>query len=155
MPSQLNRVELSISSDPHNLPIVRGAVEKMAALEGFGPGDVYALTLAIDEALANVIKHGYGGQPNQPIVITLERVRSADDRPGIRVQVRDQGRQVDPSQIKGRDLSEIRPGGLGVHIIRSVMDAYHWSCPADGGMLLEMVRYLAPTNCVPVVQKSA
>ncbi|HUN80457.1 MAG TPA: ATP-binding protein [Phycisphaerae bacterium] len=147
MSSDINRVELTIHSDPRNLPIVRAAVEKLAALEGFEPHDVYHITLAIDEALANVIKHGYGGKCDQPIVITLQPVRSPDGRPGISVCVRDQGRQVDPALIKGRDLEEVRPGGLGVHIIQSVMDAYNYSCPVDGGMLLEMVKYASAKNC--------
>ena len=57
--------------------------------------------------------------------------------------VRDRGRQVDPTTIKSRDLAEVRPGGLGVHIIQSVMDEYNYSCPPDGGMLLEMKKYVS------------
>lgn len=135
-------IELNITSNARSLPIVRGAVEKMARLEGFGENETHALMLAIDEALANVIKHGYDGDPNQPIAITLEPVLSSDGRPGIAVQVRDKGRQVDPSTIRSRDLSDVRPGGLGVHIIQSVMDECDYSCPPDGGMLLRMVKYV-------------
>jgi anti-sigma regulatory factor (Ser/Thr protein kinase) len=140
----VNRVELSITSNAKSLPIVREAAEKMAHLEGFSDLDAHALALGIDEALSNVIRHGYDGQPDQPITITLEPVKAPDGRPGLSVAVRDQGRQVDPSTIKSRDLSEIRPGGLGVHIIQSVMDEYNYSCPPDGGMLLEMIKYVSP-----------
>jgi len=136
-------VELSITSSTRSLPIVRGAVERMAKLEGFCDEDAHALTWAIDEALANVIKHGYDGRPDQPISITLRTVRAADGRGGIAVAVRDKGRQVDPGSIQGRDLDDIRPGGLGVHIIRTVMDEHCYSCCPDGGMLLEMVKYVA------------
>ena len=121
---------------------MRGAVEKMAGLEGFSGDEAHALMLAIDEALANVIKHGYDYQPDQPITITLVPVNSPDGRAGLSVTVRDHGRQVDPSMIKGRDLEEVRPGGLGVHIIQSVMDEYNYSCPPDGGMLLVMTKYV-------------
>lgn len=137
----MSRVELNITSNARCLPIVRSAVEKMASMEGFPSDDAHELTLAIDEALANVIKHGYDGQPDQPISISLEPVRSADGRAGLSVSVRDKGRQVDPSTIKSRDLAEVRPGGLGVHIIQSVMDEYNYSCPPDGGMLLEMKKF--------------
>jgi anti-sigma regulatory factor (Ser/Thr protein kinase) len=135
-------IELNITSNARSLPIVRGAVEKMARLEGFGENETHSIMLAIDEALANVIKHGYNGDPNQPIAITLDPVRSADGRAGIAVWVRDQGRQVDPTTIRSRDLSDVRPGGLGVHIIQSVMDECNYSCPTDGGMLLKMVKYV-------------
>ncbi len=152
---ETNAVELNITSNARSLPVVRGAVEKMARLEGFGEVDAHSLILAIDEALANVIKHGYDGDPNQPIAITLEPVRSADGRSGISVQVRDQGRQVDPKTIRSRDLSDIRPGGLGVHIIQSVMDEYNYSCPPDGGMLLKMVKYVASVPVAATGQTGA
>jgi anti-sigma regulatory factor (Ser/Thr protein kinase) len=145
MSDDLGAVELSITSSAKSLPIVRGAAEKMAKLEGFNDEEAHALTWAVDEALANVIKHGYSGQPNQPIMITLRPVRRPDGRRGMSIAVRDKGKQVDPKSIVGRDLNDVRPGGLGVHIIQTVMDEFDYSCPPDGGMLLQMVKYL-PTE---------
>ncbi len=135
-------VELNITSNAKSLPIVRSAAERMAQMEGFGDADSHALILAIDEALANVIKHGYEGQPDQPITLTLASVTSPEGRRGISVAVRDKGRQVDPKTIKSRELDDVRPGGLGVHIIQTVMDEYDYSCPPDGGMLLRMVKFV-------------
>lgn len=137
-------VELHISSSSKCLAVVRAAVENIAAESGFGPGDIHSLVLAVDEALANVIKHGYGGLEDQPINVKITPTRHSDGRTGVIVEVRDWGRQVDPCTIKGRPLEEVRPGGLGVHIIRSVMDEAAYSCPSDGGMLLRMVKYRTP-----------
>ena len=67
----VNAIELNIQSNSRCLPVVRGAVERMAQMEGFSPKEAHGLTLAIDEALANVIKHGYQGRPDQPITVTL------------------------------------------------------------------------------------
>ena len=143
-----NRLQLSITSDPKCLPIVRSAAERMAELEGLGSADAHGLMLAIDEAVTNVIRHGYGGRPDQPIAIALNAVTAKDGRRGIAVEIRDRGRQVDPRTIQGRDLDDVRPGGLGVHIIQSVMDEVTYSCPPDGGMLLRMVKYAsAPKSC--------
>ena len=125
------------------LAVVRGAAERMAELEGFSSEEAHGLIWAIDEALANVIKHGYNGQTDRPITITLGPVRSGDGKSSLKVVIRDEGKQVDPATIKGRNLDEIRPGGLGVHIIQSVMDQYNWSCPNGGGMLLEMIKYIS------------
>ncbi|MCG8404026.1 MAG: ATP-binding protein [Phycisphaerales bacterium] len=138
-----SRVELNITSHTACLPVVRGAVERMAGLSGFTDDDAHGLTLAIDEALANVIKHGYDGREDQPITVQLSPVTADDGRRGIEVQVRDQGRQTDPGEISGRPLDEVRPGGLGVHIIRAVMDECDYSCPPEGGMLLRMVKYVS------------
>jgi anti-sigma regulatory factor (Ser/Thr protein kinase) len=134
-------VQLKITSEAKCLPTVRAKAEAMAEREGFPDGDAHGLALAVDEALANVIKHGYEGRPNQPIEVTLRPVRGGDGRRGISVTVRDRGRQVDPQKIRGRNLDDVRPGGLGVHIIRTVMDECEYSCPAEGGMLLRMVKY--------------
>lgn len=141
-PIEPRTVELTITSDPRSLAVVRGAVSRMAETEGFSSEDAQQITLAIDEALANVIKHGYGGQPDQPIHIKLEATRDAAGRAGLSICVRDFGKQIDPALIKSRDLEDVRPGGLGVHIIRSVMDDVEFTCPRDGGMLLRMVKYV-------------
>ncbi len=136
-------IELNIKSNARSLPVVRGAVERMATMEGFCEEDAHGLILAIDEALANVIQHGYHGREDQPIAITLMPVTSETGLLGIAVEVRDKGRQVDPETICGRPLEDVRPGGLGVHIIQSVMDEYEYSCPPEGGMLLRMAKYVA------------
>lgn len=147
-------IRLELTSSTKCLTVVRGAVERMAALEGFDCNDTHELTLAIDEALANVIKHGYQNRDDQPIELTLTAVRSAGGSPGLCVVVRDYGRQVDPSTIQGRDLNEIRPGGLGVHIIQTVMDEVEYSCPSGGGMQLRMVKFVEPRDSSPAAQPS-
>ncbi len=134
-------VELTITSNAGSLAVVRSALARMAEMEAFTTEDVYKVTLALDEALANVIRHGYGGLKDQPIHITLEGLDGSEGRRGIQISVRDHGRQVDPSTIRGRDLNDVRPGGLGVHIMRTIMDSVEYTCPSDGGMLLRMVKY--------------
>jgi serine/threonine-protein kinase RsbW len=140
--SDCRTVDLAIPSDPRNLVVVRGALEKMAGQEGFSASDVDGIVLAVDEALANVMKHGYEGRRDCTIRVRLEMVTSEEGRRGLLVTVRDFGKQVDPSVIRGRNLEEVRPGGLGVHIIRSVMDRVEYACPTDGGMQLKMTKYL-------------
>ena len=46
--------------------------------------------------------------------------------------LRDYGKVVDPAEICSRDLEDVRPGGLGVHIIKECMDSMEY-CPAEGG----------------------
>ncbi|MBX3395643.1 MAG: ATP-binding protein [Phycisphaerae bacterium] len=146
---QENIVVLNITSNSRSLPVVRGAVEQLAASEGFSQTEAHGLVLAIDEAIANVIKHGYGGVADQPITITLSGIRTDLGRRGIAIEVRDKGRQVDPQSICGRDLDDVRPGGLGVHIIRAVMDEAEYSCPSDGGMCLRMVKFVTERRDQP------
>ena len=112
----------------------------VAADLGFSESDVSKIMLAVDEALANVIRHGYGGPCDKPIDICIESVDHP--QPALRIAVRDFGRQIDPDAIAGRDLDDVRPGGLGVHIMRTVMDHVQYTCAPGGGMQLEMLKRL-------------
>lgn len=133
-------LEMAITSDPVQLASVRDAGEALALRIGFSPQVAGRIALALDEALTNVIKHGYGGQRGRPINIRLDRIEQGG-RTGIRVLIRDECAPVDPSVIKGRDLDDIRPGGLGVHLMRTIMDHVDYT-PRERGMSLEMVKYL-------------
>ena len=135
------QVEIRVSADPESLCIVRSAVHKAAETAGMEQRDVDAVILALEEALANAIRHSYGGPCAEPIVVTVKKIEPQLKQPAaLEIVVRDFGRQVDPTQIKGRNLDDVRPGGLGVHIIQSTMDIVEYSCPQEGGMQLRMVK---------------
>jgi len=132
-------VRLSILSTPAHLPIVRAALEKMCEAIGFDPEAVGKIILSADEALTNIIKHAYRGADDRPIDIELAPLGEESLR-GLRICIRDYGEHVDPSRIRSRDLGDIRPGGLGVHIMTHCMDELEYR-PADGGgTVLTMVK---------------
>ncbi len=132
---------MRLTSDLNEVCKVRKAGEKIALAIGFSAEKAAMIMLTIDEALANVIQHGYGGQTGRPIDVFIERI-CPEGRVGIRVLIRDRAKQVDPASIKSRDLDDVRPGGLGVHLINSLMDEVVHR-PTGEGMELEMVKYLA------------
>ncbi len=130
-----------VHSAPAELAEVRKLVAEMAAATGFAAETAGRIVLAIDEALANCIKHGYAGEPGHPIDLTATRIERSG-RVGLEFVIRDFGRQVDPETIRSRDLADVRPGGLGVHIIETIMDEMEYSCPADGGMRLRVCKFV-------------
>jgi anti-sigma regulatory factor (Ser/Thr protein kinase) len=138
------RESLTILSDPANLAKVRLAVEAGAKRVGFDQKACAAMALAVDEALTNVMRHAYCGAPDKEIDIAIEDFNASDDRQGLMICIRDSGKVVDPSKIKGRELSDVRPGGLGVHIMREVMDEVVYECPPGGGTCLRMTKYNNP-----------
>jgi anti-sigma regulatory factor (Ser/Thr protein kinase) len=138
-------VKITVSSNPSHIAMVRSAVESFGDHHGFTREQSERIGLAVNEAVANVIKHGYRGDVNQEIEITIQMFDDGG-RKGIKVVIRDHGLQVDPSSIKGRDLEKIRPGGLGVHIIKSVMDEVSYRCQPQGGMELTMIKFLESTR---------
>lgn len=109
---------------------------------GFCPQDAAQIALAVDEAVCNIIKHGYERREDGRIWISVWPIEEADDdQYGIRILLEDEGRQTVPSEIKSRPLNEIRPGGLGVHIIRKVMDVAEYSQRPKRGMQLVLEKY--------------
>ncbi len=139
-PGDAEPIEMAITSDLERIPEVRKAGEGLAVALGFDEEEAKMVALTIDEALANVIRHGYDNKPGQPIQVFMSEIRDANGR-GIQIVMKDRARKVDPSQIRGRCLDDIRPGGLGVHLMRTVMDEVTHT-PAAQGMILTMTKYL-------------
>jgi len=137
-------LDLTIRSDPKELASVRERTRSVASAIGFAPKATDGIVLAVDEALANVIRHSYKEDPNNPIEIRMSPCEP-DERRGIEITIRDYGQQVDVDSICGRCLDEPRPGGLGVHIIMSVMEKAEYSHAEGGGMRLRMLKFL-PTE---------
>jgi len=127
---------LRIPSRPSRLRLVRKGVSEMVLFAGCSDETAHNMVLAVDEALQNVIRHGYEFDPDGEIEITLQREGNR-----IIFLIRDHAKIVDPTRIKPRKLDDIRPGGLGTHFIREVMDEVEFlEPPKDGGNLLKMVR---------------
>ncbi len=150
-------ISIRIMSNPLYLSGTREMIAGVTRRFGFGEEVCSQIALAVDEALCNVIRHGYGRAADRPIWISLHAVPEAGATgpwgdgcmpESIRIVIEDEARQVDPSIIKSRDLDEIRPGGLGVHIIQTVMDSVSYEHRSGAGMKLTMTkrRQSSPTK---------
>jgi len=151
-------VRLQLPSNPLFLSGAREMVYQFASRSGFSDEACGQLALAVDEALCNVIRHGYGKAPDRPIWLSLAFVggvatpetQHQNPTQALQIVIEDEAKQVDPSTIKSRDLDEIRPGGLGVHIITEVMDEVRWEKRpnSDVGMRLTMIKKRMPADTV-------
>jgi anti-sigma regulatory factor (Ser/Thr protein kinase) len=136
-------VRLAIASEPAHLSVVRAALERFCELAGLGEHDRGQVVLAVDEALTNVIRHAYHGQSGKPIEIMFGRVADGAGGASLRIQLRDWGEQAPAGRIRGRDLQELRPGGLGVHIMRQCMDEVDYQPRPEGGTCLTLTKRLS------------
>ena len=134
-------LKLEITSDPAELPVVRDQVRSWTQAQTWTEQEAADIVLAVDEALSNVIRHGYEGKPGHQIHLAFRSVRDSAHGAGLEICIRDFGKQVPLDSIAGRDLDDLRPGGLGVHIIRSVMAEVEYSHAPGGGMQLVMRKY--------------
>lgn len=134
-------IKLELVSDPTYLCGAREMIASISRRLGFEDMDCSKIALAVDEALCNVIRHGYNRSLDRPIWISVWP-EPGDGRSagGIRIVIEDEARQVEPDRMKSRELDDVRPGGLGVHIIREVMDEAVYEKRAPAGMRLTMVK---------------
>jgi len=125
-------IKIKFLSLPTRLKLVRGAVAEAVKLCGCGTDVTRDVVIAVDEACQNVIRHAYQGAPDGEVVL---EVRREDDQ--VVILLRDFARAVDVKKIKPRDLDDLRPGGLGTHFIREVMDEVDFMpLPiSEGGLL--------------------
>ena len=90
--------------------------------------------LAINEACMNIIQHAYYGQSDGKIIIELFQNANF-----LIFHLTDFAPPVDINKCHPRNLDELRPGGLGLHIIRSIMDEVQYlPAPDKAGNLLEL-----------------
>lgn len=96
------------------------------------------LMLAVDEACVNVMRHAYDGRGGD-VEVTIE---AADD--GVKAVIRDWGEAFDPPSVPEPDVSapldERTPGGLGLFLMRTVMDRVEFEFDGDEGNTLTMFR---------------
>lgn len=133
-----NQVLLQIKSDDKYLRLVRTMVEEVSSLAGFASHDIADIVLAVDEACANIIKHAYNGDNTKDIFIKLSLLNN-----GIEVILKDYGRKVPPEKMKGRELDEVRPGGLGIYFMKKIMDSVQYIIHDDAdGTELIMIKHV-------------
>ena len=121
-------------------------------LAGAGPGDPGLLTLHALNGLRQADVVVYDALVDKSILswakpdALLDYAGKRGGKPSpkqrdITLKLIDYAKPVDVEKVKPRDLQDIRPGGLGVHIIREVMDEAEFKKPPEGvGNLLELTK---------------
>lgn len=132
---------ISFRADPVNLKAVRHKVCEILEQLKFKDDVSQQLVLCIDEAVTNVYRHAYENDKEGKIELSFKLQNQT-----LVFYLRDFASQVYDNSIKPRDLSQTRPGGLGINIIDSVMDSWEFATPKDGyGNLLIMKKELCET----------
>jgi serine/threonine-protein kinase RsbW len=137
-------LELKIQSQTEKLIFVREFVSEAARKFGFDEETVSKIALAVDEACTNVIKHSYDYAPNREIEVLIKTKGTA-----FEVVIVHQGKSFDPAAVKSPDmkeyLSHFRRGGLGMHLMRSLMDDVAYTTAKDRRNEVHLVKRL-PVN---------
>lgn len=130
---------LQIAATLDNLAVTREFVRSFATAHGLDAEGTYDLVLAVEEAVTNVIRHGYGEDKEGTIQIEV-----AQDDGALLVRVLDQAPHFDPTAASAPDLSvpvAERPlGGLGIYMMKKSVDALRYRSLPGGGNELTLVK---------------
>lgn len=130
-------LRISVPSHPKYLSLLRSVTAGMAELCGFREEVSENIKLAVDEACTNVIRHAYQGDTSKKIVLQYTITATQ-----FMIILEDRGQKADIRSIQGRDLEDIRPGGLGVHFIRRIFDVVEYDEKKKNGNRLILRKHL-------------
>lgn len=123
----------------HVLAQISDFVTVNAKAAGLDEASIYAVQLAVDEAATNIIEHAYGGSGQGDLEITCEVL---DDN--LRITLHDHGKPFDPEKVPtpvvNVPLEKLKSRGLGVFLIRHMMDEVHYEFSPNEGNTLVMVK---------------
>jgi serine/threonine-protein kinase RsbW len=132
---------LHVPSSTENLVLIREFVSTIGAQAGLEDSEIGKLELAVDEACANVIEHAYGHDITKEVI-----VRATFDDETLRIDVEDTGRGFDPQSVPAEELERLvqarKSGGLGMRLMKSLMDEVHYEIAPGEKNELHMVKRL-------------
>lgn len=116
-----NIIEMTILSTTENLSVVRNLIQNSTMRKNIPERIINEIMLAVDEACTNVIKHAYKSDPHQEIKVSIEFLNDE-----IIITFIDHGISFNPDEIPSPDLQQYmqqrKVGGLGLHLMRTLMD---------------------------------
>lgn len=125
---------LRLPANDANLPRLMDFVNHEAQAAGLSPQDLYRVELAAEEVLTNIIKYAY------PQGAGLVEVACGWSEGSFRMQFRDQGVPFDPLAADHPTveaaLNERQVGGLGIHLVRQIMDQVTYQRQGDDNLLI-------------------
>lgn len=134
-------IKFTIDSRLGNIGLVGLGVQSLCSYVGFSEVEAYQIQLCVVEAVTNVIKHAYGAQAGLEVVVAV-----ALHPEEISFRIMDTGKTMkplsrEPLEFDPTNLATIPEGGLGLHIIQTVMDEVNYQT-VDGTNILSLTKYL-------------
>jgi anti-sigma regulatory factor (Ser/Thr protein kinase) len=124
------QLRLAFPSDPRYLSLVRASVGELGVIYGFTSEERIEVTLAVDEALANIIRHAYNNCYDREI-----EFECLVDEEQMEFTLLDHGEPPDPARICGKPMDEFALSGRGTHLIKAIMDEMSYQKVSRGNQL--------------------
>jgi serine/threonine-protein kinase RsbW len=136
------RKEIVVKSSTDNLSQIRDFTKAAALESGFSEDAIGKIILAVDEACTNIIKHAYknSNEGEISLSVTLEDGK-------FTISIIDHGNHFDPTGIPEPDLKQYykqkRVGGLGMFLMKRLMDEVNYSTLTGNKNQVILVKYLS------------
>jgi serine/threonine-protein kinase RsbW len=138
--NKLFEKELVVKSTTDNLALIRDFTKSAAQKCGFTEETIDKIALAVDEACTNVIKHAYKYSPEGDIIVNININHNK-----MTVSITDHGTNFDPSLVPEPDVKKYyrqhKIGGLGIYLMRKLMDEVNFSSVAGSKNQVVLVKY--------------
>lgn len=126
---------LTLESKLSEIARVPPWIEKLAARHGIPSRIRFAMDLCLEEILSNIVRHGYGSEPNHALVI-----RHRINREGsFTLVVEDQAPRFNPLLVSDppvpHSLEEVSGGGHGIHLLKQFADAIDYEPMSNGNRI--------------------
>jgi serine/threonine-protein kinase RsbW len=130
---------LTLPNDLALLPVARNFVETVCRLAGLSEKATGDMVLAVNEATSNIIRHAHHSRPDATVQVDCLLLED-----GIEVALSDQGAPFNVCEVPKLDPSEIRVGGRGVFLMRTLVDELVCHPREAGGNTLRMIKRRPP-----------
>ncbi len=127
---------LTVASDLRLLPLIRSFVEGVCRAAGCDARTTDAIVMATDEAVNNIMRHAHRGRPEANL-----QIQCFFHSDCLEVRLLDEGAPFDLAAVPRLDPSELRIGGRGVFLMRSLMDELSCQPRGECGNILRMVKH--------------
>src|SRR4051812_39013790 len=127
----MKKKKVEFSSHTGNLAPMRKFVRNFLETYPIPERERMLMVLGIDEACTNVIRHAYHLRDDQLISLSLE-----GSARWVRMRLREYGKQTEAHAMRGRSHDLIRPGGLGLHLIKTAFEKVDYILKARGTELV-------------------
>lgn len=126
-------IKMEVIANPEYVSIIRLTVSGLANKVGFSLDDIEDIKVAVSEACTNAIKHSLDDK-------FLVQFTILDN--GLAIEVQDKGKGYDVDSLQEPDLTNPKEGGLGLFIIKTLMDEVNTISNTDEGTTIKMTKYL-------------
>ena len=127
-------ISIQVAADVREIERLNKLVRQFGELHDVPSRTLYAVNLALDELVTNVMLYGFEAPEGRQITVKI-----ATSNGELVASVQDDGKSFNPLEAKSPNLDapleERDLGGLGIHLVRSLMDQVSYAREGDKNVL--------------------